>query len=276
MQNNLTARSVIIVVTILICVFGIIGIPKSMADLKKNWGENIRLGLDLKGGSHLVLQVQVQDAVKAEADIVINRLKDDLKKQNISWTSIDRNDPQRIEEADDVTVTIKGIPATQSSAFRNLISNSDSDWVLTTLNSTDYSMRMKPSELVNMKRDTVERTIQTIGNRIDQLGLAEKSVQQYGRAGDDYQVLVQLPGVDDPARVKELIGTAAVLEVTEVKDGPFSTRDAGLAAHGGVLPLNTKLVKANPRAGSEGEQWYLVNRTPSLPAGICAMPAPAR
>jgi len=264
MQNNLTARSVIIVATILICVFGIIGLPKSVADLKKNWDENIRLGLDLKGGSHLVLQVQVQDAVKAEADIVINRLKDDLKKQNISWTSIDRNDPQRVEEADDVTVTIKGIPATQSSAFRSLINERDSDWVLTTVNSTDYTMRMKPSELVNLKRDTVERTVQTIGNRIDQLGLAEKSVQQYGRAGDQYQVLVQLPGVDDPARVKELIGTAAVLEVTEVKDGPFNTRDAGLAAHGGVLPLNTKLVKAIPRAGSEGEQWYLVNRTPII------------
>lgn len=263
MQKNLTARSVVIVVTILICVFGIIGIPKSMADLKKNWNDNIRLGLDLKGGSHLVLQVQVQDAVKAEADIIMNRLKDDLKKQNISWTSMDRNDPQRVEEADDVTITIKGVPATQSSAFRNIISNSASDWVLTTINSTDYSMRMKPSELVNLKRDTVERTIQTIGNRIDQLGLAEKSVQQYGRAGDQYQVLVQLPGVDDPARVKELIGTAAVLEVTDVKDGPFSTRDAGLAAHGGVLPLNTKLVKALPRGG-EGEQWYLVSRSPVI------------
>ncbi len=264
MQNNLTARSIVIVVIILVCVFGIIGFPKSTADLKKNWDNNIRLGLDLKGGSHLVMQVQVQDAVKAEADIVINRLKEDLKKQNISWTSIDRNDPQRVEEADDVTITVKGIPATQSSAFRNLINERDPDWVLTTLNSTDYSMKMKPSQLVDLKRDTVERTIQTIGNRIDQYGLAEKSVQQYGRAGDQYQVLVQLPGVDDPARVKELIGTAAVLEVTEVKDGPFPSRDAALSAHGGVLPLNTKLVKALPRGGSEGEQWYLVTRSPVI------------
>jgi preprotein translocase subunit SecD len=264
MQKNLTARSVIIIVIILVCAFGIIGFPKSTADLKKNWDNNIRLGLDLKGGSHLVLQVQVQDAVKAEADIVINRLKEDLKKQNISWTSIDRNDPQRVEEADDVTITIKGVPATQSSAFRNLVNERDSDWVLTTLNSTDYSMKMKPSQLVDLKRDTVERTVQTIGNRIDQYGLAEKSVQQYGRAGDQYQVLVQLPGVDDPARVKELIGTAAVLEVTDVKDGPFPTRDAGLSAHGGVLPLNTKLVKALPRGGGEGEQWYLVGRSPVI------------
>ena len=67
----------------------------------------------------------------------------------------------------------------------------------------------------------MQRTIDTISNRINQLGLAEPTVQQYGRAGADYEILVQLPGVDDPARVKELIGTAAVLEIDEVKDGPF-------------------------------------------------------
>lgn len=264
MQKNITARSVIIVVAILVCVFGIIGFPKSAAELKQNWENNIRLGLDLKGGSRLVLQVQVQDAVKGEADIVINRLKDDLKKENITWTSIDRNDPQRVEDADNIQITIKGVPVTQTSAFRSLIGERYSDWVLTAVNSTDYTMRMKPTDLVNLKRDTVERTVQTIGNRIDQLGLAEKSVQQYGNAGDQYQVLVQLPGVDDPAHVKELIGTAAVLEISEVKDGPFQSREAAIAAHGGVLPLSTKVLKMLPRAGNEGDQWYIVSRSPII------------
>lgn len=264
MQKNLTARTIVIVVVIVLCVIGIIGVPKSMAELKEHWQNNIRLGLDLKGGSHLVLQVQVQDAAKAEADQVMDRLKDDLKKQNISWTSVDRNEPQTVQDADNIQITVKGVSATQSSAFRSLINERYGDWVLTAQNSTDYALRMKPSEMVNLKRDTVERTIQTIGNRIDQLGLAEKSVQQYGRAGDDYQVLVQLPGVDDPARVKELIGTAAVLEITDVKDGPYPTREAALAQHGGVLPLNTKVVRALPRGGSDVEQWYLVSRSPVI------------
>jgi preprotein translocase subunit SecD len=123
---------------------------------------------------------------------------------------------------------------------------------------------MKPSDLVALKRDTVEREIQTISNRINQLGLTEPTVQQYGRAGDEYQILVQLPGVDDPARVKELIGTTAVLEITDVKDGPFPSREAGLAQHGGVLPLNTKLVRALPRGSTEGEQWYLVSKNPVI------------
>jgi preprotein translocase subunit SecD len=262
MKKNLTARTVIIIATILLCIYGIIGLPTSKAALQQNLHDNIRLGLDLQGGSHLVLEVQVQDAVKADADQTIERLKDDLKKQNIQWASMDRNDPQTVAEAGNVEIAIKGIPATQSSALRNLVSERYSTYVLTALNSTDYSMRLKPSDLLDLKRDTVQRTMDTISNRIDQLGLAEKSVQQYGRAGADYQILVQLPGVDDPARVKELIGTAAVLEIDDVKDGPFPTRDALLAQHGGVLPLGTKPAKSKPRGGSAGEEWYLVSKAP--------------
>jgi preprotein translocase subunit SecD len=264
MATNIRTRTVVIVAVVIACVLGVVGFPRSLADLRRNWDNNIRLGLDLKGGSHLVLQVQVQDALKAQADQDIERLKDDLKKQNISWTGIDRNDPQTVQDADSIQITIKGIPATQTSAFRNLINERYTEWVLTTETSTDYDLRMKPSELVALKRDTVDREIQTISNRINQLGLTEPTVQQYGSSGDNYQILVQLPGVDDPARVKELIGTVAVLKVTAVKEGPFPSREAALAQHGGVLPLNTELDKAIPRAGSQGDEWYLVNKNPVI------------
>ena len=125
-------------------------------------------------------------------------------------------------------------------------------------------MKLKPTDLNDLKVDTVKRAVDTIGNRIDQLGLAEKSVQQYGKAGAKYEVLVQLPGVDDPARAKELIGTAAVLEIVDVKEGPFPSREAALAQKGGILPLGTKLVRSKPRGTGEGEQWYLVAKTPVI------------
>ena len=89
MKKNLTARTVIIVVTILLCVYGIIGFPTSKADLVRPFQAEHPLGLDLKGGSHLVLQVQVQDAVKADADQTMDRMKEDLKKQNVAWASMD-------------------------------------------------------------------------------------------------------------------------------------------------------------------------------------------
>ncbi len=263
MKKNVKVRSVVIVATILLCVYGIIGFPKSSAEVKQNFTDNIRLGLDLKGGSHLVMTVQVQDAVKADADQTMDRLKEDLKKQNITWASMDVTEPHSLADANKVDLIIKGVPITQTAAFRSMVSERYPTYLLTALNTTDYAMKLKPTDLVGLERDTVQRTMDTIGNRIDQLGLAEKAVQQYG-GGSDYQILVQLPGVDDPARVKELIGTAAVLEIDDVKDGPFSSRDALLAQHGGVLPLGTKMDKLIPRGGSEGEQWYLVSKVPVI------------
>jgi preprotein translocase subunit SecD len=264
MKKNLTARTVIIIVTILLCVYGIIGLPTSRADVAKHFTDNIRLGLDLKGGSHLVLQVQVQDAAKGDANQTMDRLKEDLRKQNVTWASMEVSEPQTIADADKVLITVKGVPATQSSAFRNVVSERYSTYILTAQNSTDYSLKLKPSDLNDLKVDTVKRAIDTISNRINQLGVSEPSVQQYGQSGSDYEILVQLPGVDDPARAKEFIGAAAVLEITDVKDGPFPTKEAGLSQHGGVLPVNTKLVKMLPRGGGEGESWYLVGRSPVI------------
>src|ERR1035441_5147686 len=267
MRKNLTTRSVIIVVTILVCIFGIIGFPTSKTELLGHLKENIRLGLDLKGGSHLVMEVQVQDAVVGDARQTIERLQEELKKQNIGWTSMDVSDAHAVADADNVVVTVKGIQATQSGDFRNLIGADYSTYIQTTLNSTDDSMKRKPSDLVDLKRETVARTIDTISNRINQLGVADSSVQQYGRSGSDYQILIQLPGVDDPARAQQLIGTTAMLEmrgVDKTHDPGSPSREAGLAALGGILPLNEKLVQAKPRAGSQGVEWFLVNKIPVI------------
>lgn len=264
MRKNVTGRSVVIVVTILVCVFGIIGFPKSGETLVDNVRHNIRLGLDLKGGSHMVLQVHVQDALKTEADGAIERMKDDLHKQAIDYTSIERNDPATVEDADKIAIEVKGVPATKTTAFRNLIAERYSQWVLTPINTTDYRLNMRPSELVTLKRDTVDRSLQTISNRINQLGLTEPTVQQYGQSDKDYEILVELPGVDDPARVREIMQTTAQLEIDAVKgEHPYPSREAALADKGGFLPLNTKLVKMRPM-GDNREEWYLLSRTPVI------------
>jgi preprotein translocase subunit SecD len=260
MKKNLNTRTIVIVATILICVIGIIGVPKSMADLKKNFRDNIRLGLDLRGGSHLVLLVKVHEAVAGDANQTMDHVKDDLKKAGITWTDMSVNEVTRVEDAGEVALTVKGIPATQSSAFRSLLSDHYPTYAVTVLTSSDYSLKLKPTELIALEKETVQRTIDTISNRIDALGLAEKTVTAYGRSGADFQILVQLPGVDDPAHVKELIGTAAKLEICAVKDGPFGSESEALAKHSGVLPLSTRLVKAKPRSDAPGDRWYLVDR----------------
>src|SRR5437867_12161862 len=117
MKKKLTGRTVVIVAIILLCVFGIFGFPKSTAQISENFQKNIHLGLDLKGGTRLVLQVQVQDAIKTEADTVIERMKVDLQKANLNYAGIDRNDPTTVETADSSDITVKGVPS--ASAFRN-------------------------------------------------------------------------------------------------------------------------------------------------------------
>src|ERR1700676_626207 len=265
MQKNLTTKTIIIVATILLCIYGIIGpgVPTSKAALMKNLKENVRLGLDLRGGSLLILQVQVQDALKAEADNVMDRLKEDVKRADIDYAGMDRNDPMRIEDADSIQINIKGVPAQKSSAFRGLVSDHYPQWILTPAGSSDYRMNLRPSELLALKSATVERAIQTISNRINNLGLTEPVVQQHGRADSEFEILVQLPGVDDPARVKEIIGQAAQLSIVEVKEGPFQSEQAALAQKGGILPLNTELLNY-PRGGDQGGSWYLVSRSPVI------------
>ena len=267
MQKNLRTRTVIIVVTILVCIIGIVGIPTSKAELIDNLKHNIRLGLDLKGGSHLVMEVQVQDAVKGDALQTLERLQQEATKDGLVWNSAEVSEPKSVDDAGNVTITIKGVNPTKASDFRNLVATDFTTYILTTLNSTDYSMKLKPSDLIDLKKLTVQGAIDTISNRINELGVAETSVQQYGQSGSDYQILIQLPGVDDPARAKELIGTTAVLQITGVDkahDTAFSGRDDAMAKLGGVLPLNEMLVKAKPRAAGQGEEWYLVSRIPVI------------
>src|SRR5215831_9585500 len=127
MASNLKIRALIIVAVILVCVYGIIGIPKSKADIVKNWQNNIRLGLDLSGGSQLVMQVQLQDAFKAEADDVINRMKQSLRTALIEYTDITRNDPQTIQQADQIQINVAGIPSPKAGDFRKLANDTFGD-----------------------------------------------------------------------------------------------------------------------------------------------------
>jgi preprotein translocase subunit SecD len=278
MSKSVRTRAIIIAGILLLAVYGIIGLPKSKDELVSNLKNNIKLGLDLKGGSHLVLQVQVQDAAKAEADRTIESMKTELRKAGIDYTSIDRNDPQTVEQTDSIQINIHGVSALKSGDLRALIGDKFPTWIPTAVSSSDYRLNMRPTELIALKKDTVERTMQTIEQRINGLGLTEPTIQQRGRAEADYEILVQLPGVDDPARVKQIMQTAAMLEITEVKDGPFASKEAALAKHGGVLPLGTKLLQMSARAdrAESGESWYLVSRYPVITGRDLRDARPAR
>lgn len=260
MTSNIRNKAILVAAVLLVCIYGVIGLPKSKDELLKNWNENIKLGLDLKGGSQLVLQVQVQDAFKAEADQTIDRLKTEMQKDGVTYVSMDRNDPQTLDAAETIEVTVKGVPSDKVGAFRDIITSRFDGWNANSISGSDFRLTYKPTEAGVLRKDTVERAMRTIENRINGLGLAEATVQQRGGAQNESEILVQMPGVDDPARVKSILQAAAMLSITEVRGGPYTGRAEGLAQNGGVLPLGSELVREKARAGAQGESWWLVSR----------------
>jgi preprotein translocase subunit SecD len=265
MTRGLWQRLILTLAITLVCIYGIIGLPASKEELYTNLSERIVLGLDLKGGTHLVLQVQVQDALRSEADQVINNLKDDLTRQRIPYVSIERNNPTTVEEADSIEVTVNGIPSDRASDFRATIEQVFPEWNHSAVDSTTWRLRLRPEFLSRVKTATVDQTIATIENRVNGLGLTEPTIQQHGRADAEYEILVQLPGVDDPARVMEILQMTALLEIQEVLEGPFPSQQGAMQAHNGILPPNSEVLSYSSRDfGELREEWYILNRIPAV------------
>ena len=255
----------VIVAIVLGCVYGIIGLPTSGKQLQANIERNIHLGLDLKGGSHLVLQVQVQDAARTQADQAIEALREAARTGNIIVEGDDRNDPKTLAETDLIQINVHGVDQTKTSAFRSMVTDKFPDWVLAPVSATDYKMNMKPTALIELKRNTVIQERETIERRVNALGLTEPTVQDHGAPETASEILVELPGVDDPLRVKDLIGTTAQLRIVEVKnEGPWKSQDEALSSKGGVLPIGTEVLNWPAGANNGSGGWYLVARSPVI------------
>jgi preprotein translocase subunit SecD len=262
MKSNLKFRLLTIIAVILVCVYGIIGLPKSKEELIQNWKGNIHLGLDLSGGSHLIMEVHLQDAFKGEADAVIARLKDECTKAGIPFAEMNHTDPTTIADAGNVQINIAGVTSTKAGDFRTVVNdNFGNGWILTPVNSTDYRLNLKQTEVLKIKAETITQTKNTITNKINALGLSEATVQQRGGGSNESQLLIQLPGVDDPAHVKQLLQTAAILGLYEVKDGPFGSKEEAMQKSGGLLPLDSQLL-AGKKDGTIPPQIWMLARVP--------------
>ena len=263
MNPNLKWKILFIVAVVLICLYMIIGLPTfptSLAQLQDNFQHQIKLGLDLQGGTHLILQVQVQEAIAQETDQTVDRLTTALRSKNIHYDEVRR--------ADDTHIVVRNIATDQVSQFRDLIHDQyEGVWELTPApgEPNSYLLTIRNTAIARIEETTMQQSLETIERRINALGLTEPTIQLHGRK--DNEILVQLPGEADPARAKQVIQAGGQLELKLVEDPTtYPSEAAALAAHGGVLPPNTELVRGrsetrNPQ-NAETEVWYVLSRSP--------------
>ena len=264
MNPNLKWKAVFIVVVILGCIYGLFGVPTfptSAADLKSNFAHQIKLGLDLQGGTHLILQVQVQEAIAQETDQTVDRLTNQLRAKNIRYDEVRR--------IDDTHIVVRNVPSDQLSELRDLVASQlQNAWDMapTAGEPSSYTLTLRQSAIAAIQEQTMQQSLETIERRINELGLREPTIQRRGGRNAN-EILVQLPGESDPSRAKEVIRAGGQLELRLVEDpSPYPSQAAALAAHGGVLPPGTELLpgRSDSRAAATdaGENWYLLSRTP--------------
>jgi preprotein translocase subunit SecD len=263
MDKNLGWKLVVILGILLVFVFGIFGVPKDWSGkgIVAAITDRIHLGLDLRGGTHLILQVQVNDAVNVDSDNAIARLKEDMRTRKINYADITKPDPVNHPEA----IVVKGITPDQTSDFKSIVTDRLPEYDATSGTENSWTVAMKPQNLSDLKTRAVSQAIETIRNRIDALGVSEPVIQEHGLG--QYQILVQLPGVDDPARVKEIMQSTAMLEIKQALGGPYPSEQAALQDKGGVLPPDAVLMQGKSigsRNNEGGEQWYLISRASAV------------
>jgi preprotein translocase subunit SecD len=176
----------------------------------------LKLGLDLKGGVHLVLRVQTEDALRLVTEQESERLREQLKSKNVPFTKIDTPDATHIR--------VEGVPPVQDAAFRQIANEVSTNFERGSGANGTYTFTMRPNIQVNLRDEAVVQARQTIERRVNELGVTEPSIAQQGNNGD--QILVQLPGVTDVERAKEIIRSTGQLQLKIVEQGPAPTREA--------------------------------------------------
>src|SRR6202789_4373413 len=250
MGKNLAGKSAFIVAVLVVFCFGVVGIPHG--GLTQSIKDRIHLGLDLKGGTHLVLEVHVAEAIASTTDRDVARIEEDFQKAGIWGATVGKTDPARPQ-----TIVISGIPAAKLSDARSILQGNDysSTYDVATTADGNSTLTMKLGAIRDLETRTLDTSIETIRERIDKLGVAEPVIQKYGLG--ENQILVELPGIDNAAEVEEVIQSTAKLSIHAVTGGPYDTDQAALAANGGVIPADSMLVRGSGSAGAPEMVWLL-------------------
>jgi preprotein translocase subunit SecD len=265
MKKNLNSKIALIVAVLAICVYGIFGVPSGLTgkDLGEAMTKRIHLGLDLRGGAHLILQVKVLEAVNAETDNTVALLRENLKTANLSFSQVYKPDP-----AKPTLIKIEGTAPANVSDARSLLESKYGNEYDVASGDTDssFTLVMKPMIETALEKKTDQQAIEAIRDRVDALGVSEPQIQEYGLG--DNQILVDLPGVENESQIESIIQGTNRLEIHAVVGGPYKDEQEALASVGGSVPADQELKSFSGvvEGGSSVESVYVLQRA-SVVAG---------
>jgi preprotein translocase subunit SecD len=212
--------------------------------------KQLKLGLDLKGGVHLVMRVETGEALRIFTTTSSEQLRESLRTAGVAPTiTLDSEKAFKVE----------GVPADRDAEFRRIADEQLAESYARSPGANgSYTFTMKPDVEADMREQTVVQALETIDRRVNELGVTEPNISRYGQSQD--QIMVQMPGIGDIARAKDIIGKTALLELKIVEAGPAPTREALLQAHGGQVPQDMEVVSGAGGSGDTGTSFYLVRK----------------
>ncbi len=279
-NSNLWIRTAIIIAVLIFGAYLVIGPRGSISardftwtGIKENVEENINLGLDLRGGSHLVMRVKTEKYLReltiGNQDAAFNAAKD--KKLPVTNSSF-------VADNGTYSFTIEYSDPNQADAVVSAVKEKvDVSAWSESKGSTAVTWSLPVSAQVILKKEATEQAQQIITSRIDAFGVKEPTIQKRG-SEDSGEILLQMPGVDDPERVKKLLNVTAKLSLMKVVSAPnpspvttYPTKEAALQSIGGAETPNRKvfeyLERDNAAATDQAEapkQWIVVEYPPII------------
>ncbi len=249
MNRNLLWRGLLVIVVVGACAFSAFPL-----------GDSIQLGLDLRGGIHLVLEVLTDDALRAEAQKDIDSIVQELDEKGASGVVGATESPVRFR--------LTGLPPDQDSLLPGILEPTMPYWNWRR-SGEEVIFDRRADEANNIREQAINQALQTIRNRVDEFGVAEPVIQRQGLGSN--RLVVQLPGVDDPERVKNLIKNTAFLEFKLAEYPPsggaaVDTQEI-LGQYGGTLPDHLEIVAQDLRDDDGnviGQGYYALEKRPVI------------
>jgi preprotein translocase subunit SecD len=225
--------------------------------------DTIRLGLDLKGGIHMVMRVKAADAVKAELDLSQERIRGALGEEGLA--------PAEIVVGGASALILAGLDPARLDQVRDILRTQFPQFQTATEGAGRLRLQLRPEQESATRDSAVRQALETIRTRVDRFGVAEPIIQRQGVGPRADRIVIQLPGVDDPERVKDLIGSPAFLEwklvrvppgVTAEQFRPPDSVEALERLYGGRLPDDVEALpqEIEDRRGAVTRVYWPVTR----------------